>query len=1028
MTGKAKVEYFFDPTLVVPTDNASKTPAKTPSKARRDLTGDIDAETNETLYSSKHLFFPCSIVKTLYDEKEGTSVPTLVKTSDGTLHKISDSSMLVQLTVPEDYIGLPDVLHLPHVTEASLLHALRLRYSRDDVYTSAGPILVSVNPYKTVSVGGKSLYSEEQMMMYHDASSSVSQNVDATGQLPPHLFKVAERAYSALIASGQPGLGSLEDSPRMKHVEHGASSVRDQSIIISGESGAGKTEATKIIMKYLARITAMSSDDNSANLVESGASSLEDRVLSSNPLLESFGNARTLRNDNSSRFGKFIEISFNTGTGVIVGASISNYLLEKTRITTQIDGERNYHIFYQLLTGADENLLKELGLTGGVAAFNYLGKNLSQKKSRRDVKGFEETKECLERIGLNKEDQKQIFSFVSATLHLGNIDFEESDDDGSEDAGNSENAQITSAAIVHLQKACALLGLNEAEVKKAMLTKFISVGGKTIHKPQNIAQAQDKRDALAKLAYSSLFLWLVNSVNATISPEVFARLGGRDRFDSGDFSPGASMLNKSDGKNGFIGVLDIYGFEQFDTNGFEQMLINYANEKLQRHFNRHLFEVEQELYTSEGVDWSYITFNDNRPCLELIEGVGNAVGIFNTLDDAWGGMGSISEKDATFVSHLHQNFGGLASLVKSKKKKQGRVSTGKTHPNFITPKFGSDSQFIIAHYAGEVRYTASGFVEKNIESLSNELKDLGSHSSLPLARNIFASSNGGEVAPPSPASGGNPAARRSTIRGVSVSSQFRTSLQSLVATLERTEPHYIRCIKPNLDKVPSSFDSGEVLRQLRYSGMLETIRIRREGYALREDHESFYTRFHELLTHKEASKGKGIAYLVKVLSTRLNFTEADWQIGHTKIFLRREVADKLELLAVLRVRAAARVIRRFGRFVAERRASNFITAWSRLRLHLRKKCRREKAASKIIASYRMHKGLETYKAVQLIALKMQTQARMKLAMRVLEDLRDPFSDMTFAELKSLYEKEIALLDEAVTKNDFEAAAEMEGKM
>lgn len=749
---------------------------------------------NEVLYSSKHLFYPCTIIKTLDDEKKGgsasgsdASVPVLVKTSDGALHKISDSTKLIQLTSPQDYQGLPDVLHLPHVTEASLLHALRVRYNRDDIYTSAGPILVSVNPYKNVTVKGESLYSEEQMMLYRKTSSSSTPH--AEDQLPPHLFKVADKAYSALIASGAPELephieeedAVLSMSPRPM----GGRKIRDQSIIISGESGAGKTEATKVIMKYLARITKKALAGDGETSASADVSSLEDRVLSSNPLLESFGNARTLRNDNSSRFGKFIEISFDTTTGHIIGASISNYLLEKTRITTQIEGERNYHIFYQLLTGADDGLLEDLDLAAGVAAFRYLG-NRSAQKSRRDATGFEVTMECLSQIGLKDDDRRVILSFVAATLHLGNIEFEEEGDPEGEGSGESENAKITDASLPSLTKACALLGLNEDEVKEAMLTKLLTVGGKTIHKPQNVAQAQDKRDALAKMAYSSLFLWLVGRINETIAPS----LDGRGRGDSVDgFSPGLRVSSKAKLNAGFIGVLDIYGFEQFDTNGFEQLLINYANEKLQRHFNRHLFEVEQELYESEGVDWSYITFNDNRPCLELIEGGDGNVGLLSILDDAWGGMGSASEKDVKFVSHLHQQFGGLAS-PKGKKKGNGSSQCSGKHKNYITPKFGNDRQFIIVHYAGEVRYTANEFVEKNVESLSNELKDLGSQSSIKLAKDIFACSTGGDSS--TSADLATTPARRSTIRGVSVASQFKTSLQTLVADLEQTQPHYIR--------------------------------------------------------------------------------------------------------------------------------------------------------------------------------------------------------------------------------------------
>ncbi|EED91560.1 predicted protein, partial [Thalassiosira pseudonana CCMP1335] len=722
---------------------------------------------------------------------------------------------------PEDYIGIPDVLHLPNVTEASLLHALRVRYNREEIYTSAGPILMSVNPYKMITLGvsGEDLYSDQRI-----------------NALPCHLFQVADRAYNSLLSS---------------------------SVIISGESGAGKTEATKKIMQYLARITKGKGGGGSCSRAEGGgnikmASTLEDRVLSSNPLLESFGNARTLKNDNSSRFGKFIKISFNTETGAIVGASISNYLLEKTRITTQIEGERNYHIFYQIFSGADESILEKFGLENGIAGFRYLG-NRATLKSRRDATAYEETMGCLDMIGLSDEDKNEVLGIIAAVLHIGNIDFEAKNENG--DSGHGENAQMTSSSAESLKKACALLGLEETKVSEAMLTKLLTVGGKTIHKPQDVAQASDKRDAFAKLVYSNLFLWMVNRINATLASE-----DAMSANDSVEFSP-PPLAYKAPISTGFIGVLDIYGFENFESNGFEQLLINYANEKLQRHFNRHIFEVEQNLYSSEGVDWSYITFNDNRPCLELIEGGAGNVGILSTLEDC-GGMGTATERDVNFLAQIHQKFGG----------------------NFITPKFGKDRDFVVVHYAGEVRYTVTGFVEKNVETLSNELKDMGSTSSKHFTLGVFTTSS-------TPAASSDPTttpARRSAIRGVSVASQFRTSLQMLVMDLECTQPHYVRCIKPNTTKAPNVFDSGEVLRQLRYAGMMETIRIRREGYALREEHESFYRRFHLLLSTSEAKKGDGISHLVKVLSKRLNLTDAEWQIGHSKIFLKRDLASKLE--------------------------------------------------------------------------------------------------------------------------------------
>jgi myosin heavy subunit len=400
--------------------------------------------------------------------------------------------------------------------------------------------------------------------------------------------------------------------------------------------------------------------------------------------------------------------------------------------------------------------------------FTYLG---NSTKAPLDVVGFAETKECLARLGLTQEQQNRVFGVAAAVLHLGNIKFE-----------GGVDTLTTVATPDVLQQACALLGLDPSKVEDAMVTKLLTVNGKTIKKPQSVTQAEEKRDAFAKMTYSCLFLWLVQKVNETLK-----------------IPPASNSVTK---KIGFIGVLDIYGFEVFDTNGFEQLLINYCNEKLQRHFNRHLFEVEQDMYASEGVDWTYITFNDNRPCLELLEGASHVPGILNMLDDSWGGMGSSMEKDVKFVAQLHKQYGTS---------KGSKDNTG--HDYFITPKFGIDTQFIVCHYAGDVKYTASGFVERNMDTLSNELKELGITSTNDLAKAVYGCGI---------TDTGN---QRSAIRGISVGSQFRASLQSLMSDLEATQPHYIRCIKPNLNKAPSSLDAGEILRQLRYSGMMEAIRI-----------------------------------------------------------------------------------------------------------------------------------------------------------------------------------------------------------
>ena len=748
------------------------------------------------------------------------------------------------------------------------------------------------------------------------------------------------------------------------HHHHQWKPIRNQSIIISGESGAGKTEATKIIMKYLVNLTRHKvrqhghhphpQQQQQQSLVEM-AETLENRVLSSNPLLETFGNAQTLRNNNSSRFGKFIHIYFNCVTGSITGAAISNYLLEKTRITHQVEGERNYHIFYQLLAGAEHAMLEQYGLQHGMEYFRYLGHRRSSvsSSSSHDAKSFHETVSCLTSIGLSVEEQQSVFGMAAAILHLGNVQFEENPDHG-------DTARITEASRPSLIKACELLGLNAEQVSDAILTKVIVVNGKPISKPQNVTMAEDKCDAFAKMTYSYLFLWLIRCVNEKLSDTT----GGNT---SSTRSSKVTLFENTVNRRGFIGVLDIYGFECFDVNGFEQLLINYCNEKLQRHFNRHLFEVEQQLYSTEGVDWSYITFNDNRLCLELIEGGSGNVGILHTLDDAWGGMGTIEKKDEKFMKQILDKFG----------------SENEGHPHFAASKFRHDRDFTIFHYAGEVKYTVDGFVEKNMDTLSNELRELGEKSTDPVAKRVYSFSS---IETGTPIASG--ATARSSIRGVSVGAQFRTSLQTLVLDLERTQPHYIRCIKPNPSKAAGSFLAGEVLKQLRYSGMMEAIRIRQEGYAFREAHESFYERFSVLLNPGDVNEAggednAGIVQLVKTLSQRLGVSDADWQLGHSKIFLRRELSEKLERLAKLRVHRAARTLTTFGRELARRRCESFIAIWIVFRMHMRKHLKVNRSASKIAALARGLKARSVYRKKFSAIVLLQAHVRRVVVLRMI---------------------------------------------
>ncbi|OQS05565.1 myosin [Thraustotheca clavata] len=720
---------------------------------------------------------------------------------------------------------IDDLLTLSDLSEDNLLRSLHARYEHDLIYTFVGPILISINPYRVID----DIYSDATMDMYHKTS----------GGNKPHVFATVKAAYEELIHSD-------------------ATRPSDQSIIISGESGAGKTETTKVIMRYLARVA---SGQGNGNSIEG---SLEQKVLDSNPLLESFGNAKTLRNDNSSRFGKFIEIQFDI-QGKISGAEIMNFLLEKTRIVTQSIGERNYHIFYQFLAGADEATKQKLHLTRP-EDYDYLRKSQCFTiPAKSDKQEFEITMRCLNNIGISQEHQDYVFALLAAILHLGNLDFKV----------EQETCVPKDATTIETIKWIAeFLQVSHDALVNALCNRQLFVGGKVIIQTQNADQARDKRDALAKTIYSSLFLWLVTELNRTIS--------------------------EPSRKWSFIGVLDIYGFEKFDWNTFEQLCINFANEKLQRHFNQHMLEVEQEEYTKEGIDWTHIKFQDNQTTLELLEGKPQGKpGVFIALDDVWRTKGE--EANRKFVSYLHATFGG---------------NTG--HESYIQPKVDAAYSFGIRHYAGDVIYDASGFSDKNNDDLNDDMKELikqsgcvwlntivenSLQSTEAVSRRVSAKPSNITRRPSELPATDNKKTR--TLREASVGAQFRYQLQELMTKISRATPRYIRCIKPNEEKAPMNMDGAQCVRQLKYSGMMEAIQIRQKGFGLREEHDTF---FYDFLALDPAAED--INELVTTISEMLNEGKDQWQMGATKIFLKRSVAEKLKRLKLLREIAAARTLQR----------------------------------------------------------------------------------------------------------------------
>ena len=726
----------------------------------------------------------------------------------------------------------------------------------DSIYTYSGQILIATNPHKRL----KHLYGPRMMTQYRNVP---------LGELTPHVYAIAEAAYAAMMADEQ-----------------------RQAILVSGESGAGKTESAKMVMQYLAHRAgpSIAASSGAAKLASSNgpvSAPIEEQVLESNPLLEAFGNAKTARNDNSSRFGKFVEIDFDAG-GRVTGAAISTYLLERSRVVSIRSPERSFHIFYQLCAGADAATRSELRLEGGAAGFRYLAQ--SDAYTLADVDdgdAFAKTLEAMRVVGLRDESIKSIVRCVAAVLHLGNIEFEASSRDEAVVIGGEGSGAV--------QIAAELLQVTPGALATALTTRAIETRGERIVKTLDPAEASESRDALAKSLYSRLFDWLVAAVNRKIGA-----LGG-----------GASRTARS------IGILDIYGFECFDTNSFEQLCINLANEKLQQAFNAHVFKGEQAEYAREGIAWSYVDFVDNQDVLDLLEGAANsAQGVFPLIDEA------CRLPRATYQDLAH----ALRTRLKD-------------HPRFGIPRRNQNA-FAVDHYAGEVCYSTEALLDKNRDFVVAEHAGLMSKSAAPLLQELFAAVGGGGGGTLESSSAGNAgigvdahtlspvmaqSRRRSAFMLSTVGSRFRRQLGGLMSTLGECEPHFIRCIKPNSASQPGALTPPYVLEQLRAGGVLEAVRIACAGYPTRKPFLPFAQRFAVLLGGARlrelglpitstgfvdwyAAAEQQVADVVKRVLK--NSPLDGWQMGRTRVFLRAGQLAQLEgtrgrLLAVAAVKIQA---------------------------------------------------------------------------------------------------------------------------
>ncbi|KAK4441603.1 Myosin-9 [Sesamum alatum] len=769
---------------------------------------------------------------------------------------------LKDVDAPAD--GVDDMTKLTYLHEPGVLHNLATRYALNKIYTYTGSILIAINPFQRLL----DLYDVDMMEKYKGAP---------LGELSPHVFAIADAAYRAMMNEG-----------------------KSNSILVSGESGAGKTETTKMLMQYLAYL---------GGRKEAEGRSVEQQVLESNPVLEAFGNAKTVRNNNSSRFGKFVEIQFDK-LGRISGAAIRTYLLERSRVCQISDPERNYHCFY-LLCAAPQKEIEKYKL-GHPRTFHYLNQsNCYELDDVSDAHDYLATRKAMDVVGISQNDQEAIFRTVAAILHLGNIKFAKPEDNDSSVLENDESK-------FHLQTAAELLMCDPNALEAALLNRVMVTPEEVIKRSLDPDGAAVSRDGLAKTIYSRLFEWLVNKINSSI---------GQD--------PNSKCL---------IGVLDIYGFESFKSNSFEQFCINFTNEKLQQHFNQHVFKMEQEEYKKEEIDWNYIEFVDNQDVLDLIEK--KPGGIIALLDEACMFPKSTHE---TFSEKLYQTF--------------------KSHKRFIKPKL-SRTEFTVAHYAGEVQYQSDQFLDKNKDYVVAEHQDLLTASTCPFVAALF------PPLPEEPTKSSNKSSKFS-----SIGSRFKLQLQQLMDTLNSTEPHYIRCVKPNNLFKSSIFENANVMQQLRCGGVLEAIRISCSGYPTHMTFDEFLRRFGFLAPEVLEENNDEKVACQKILA-KMGLAGA--QIGQTKVFLRAGQMAELDARRVQELGNAANIIQREirsdlarRRFVALHSAAISIQSVCRVVLacKLYKEMRKESAAIKIQTKVRGYLSKKSYTGLKQSVIVLQTGMR-----------------------------------------------------
>lgn len=880
----ADVSVFPEKTYVfVPDPDDMYVPAKVLTTFKRGEKGNVEIVEIQTKASAR----------TENKDKKRTKNMTLTP----------DQSKNILPMDPESLASMSNMVSLKQLNNGSILHNLRLRFFNDEIYTAIGTILVSVNPFKVLP-----LYTPKLIDSFIVKGSAKNE---------PHVYGVADDAYKAMTRF-----------------------YNNQSCIVAGESGAGKTEATKVFLSYLAEISSRQEGNNQG--------SIQQQILEANPLMEAFGNAKTLRNDNSSRFGKWIAINFNNKRGQIIGGSITQYLLEKSRVVRLSAGERNYHIFYQMCTTAstdpafgmeyklqDPDFYNYLNPddeshAGTAADSNEVVEN-SLNMGIDDAAGWLHTCAAMETIGIDEDQKAHILRTVAGILHLGNIKFEGSD---SSKVKNPEALKV----------AADQLGTTPDKLAQALTKKNVSAGKEITYANYTPVQAADARDTLAKAVYTKLFSWLVTRINTTLST--------------------AGTSTQDPKSTSIIGVLDIFGFESFLTNSFEQLCINYCNEKLQGHFNEHIFKLEQAEYAAEGVDVSKIDFVDNGPVLDALERKTN--GIFARIDE------EVVTPRGTDQTLLSKVLGDLSAVIK-------KPDVAATRDNKAL-----QMAFVVVHYAGDVAYNVDGFLAKNKDSLLVDLEDIGLESSSEFVRDIFSLTDDAGAA------GGSSTRKTGAANKKTIGAQFKDQLAQLMKTLNATEPHFVRCIKPNMEKVGDIFNGQMVMDQLRYSGILEVCRIRQTGYPVRKDFKEFSLRYGPIVTDK--SKRGSVQDVTKALVDAKLLTGSDWQLGKSKVFMRTPIFNALEEKREIVLGQMVKKMQKVARgFVARRRYKKLKVVLDGIKAAMQSRTLEKLEAAFLRAGELPHNGrhIKVVKEAKVLLDKLKEEKRVLGLIKAAVAARDP---------------------------------------